>query len=56
MADPIKIMVVEDHHVVRQGLVALLNCVPGMQVVAETADGRMALPVSPGTHYRPDDV
>lgn len=43
MADPIKIMVVEDHHVVRQGLVALLNGVPGMQVVAETADGGMAL-------------
>lgn len=36
-------MVVEDHHVVRQGLVALINGVPGMQVVAETADGGMAL-------------
>ncbi len=43
MPDAIKIMVVEDHHVVRQGLVALLNGVPGMQVVAETADGGMAL-------------
>lgn len=43
MPDSIKIMVVEDHHVVRQGLVALLNGVPGMQVVAETADGGMAL-------------
>ena len=43
MSDSIKIMVVEDHHVVRQGLVALINGVPGMQVVAETADGGMAL-------------
>jgi DNA-binding NarL/FixJ family response regulator len=43
MPDSIKIMVVEDHHVVRQGLVALINGVPGMQVVAETADGGMAL-------------
>jgi two-component system NarL family response regulator len=36
-------MVVEDHHVVREGLVALMNAVPGMEVVAETADGRQAL-------------
>ena len=43
MPDTIKIMVVEDHHVVRQGLVALLNGVPGMEVVAETSDGGMAL-------------
>ena len=43
MPDSIKIMVVEDHHVVRQGLVALINGVPGMHVVAETADGRQAV-------------
>lgn len=43
MPDPIKIMVVEDHHVVRQGLVALINGEAGMQVVADTADGRQAL-------------
>jgi two-component system NarL family response regulator len=36
-------MVVENHHVVREGLVALMNAVPGMEVVAETADGRQAL-------------
>ena len=34
----IRIMVVEDHHVVRQGLVALLNVVDGLEVVAEAAD------------------
>ncbi|MHB1673887.1 MAG: response regulator [Acidobacteriaceae bacterium] len=43
MPGPIRIMVVEDHHVVREGLVALMNAVPGMEVVAETADGRQAL-------------
>ncbi|MBV9156146.1 MAG: response regulator transcription factor [Acidobacteriaceae bacterium] len=36
-------MVVEDHHIVRQGLIALLNTVPDMTVVAESADGREAI-------------
>jgi two-component system NarL family response regulator len=36
-------MVVEDHHVVRQGLVALLKTVPDMSVVAEGADGKQAI-------------
>jgi two-component system NarL family response regulator len=35
----IRILVVEDHHVVRQGLVALLRTVPDMTVVAQAADG-----------------
>jgi two-component system NarL family response regulator len=39
MSEPIKLLVVEDHHIVRQGLVALLNSVPDMTVVAEAADG-----------------
>ncbi|MGH9615343.1 MAG: response regulator [Acidobacteriaceae bacterium] len=43
MTDSINIMIVEDHHVVREGLVALVNGVPGMRVVAETADGKKAL-------------
>jgi len=36
----IRILVVDDHHVVRQGLVALINSVDDMEVVAEAADGR----------------
>jgi two-component system NarL family response regulator len=36
-------MVVEDHHVVRQGLVALLNTMADMSVVAEGADGKQAV-------------
>jgi two-component system NarL family response regulator len=34
---------VEDHHVVRQGLVSLLNVVEGMEVVGEAADGVEAI-------------
>lgn len=45
-------MVVEDHHIVRQGLVALLNTVPDMTVVAEAADGRQAIDLF--RQHRPD--
>jgi len=37
--EQIRILVVEDHHIVRQGLVALLNAVPDLTVVAEASDG-----------------
>jgi two-component system NarL family response regulator len=37
--ESIRVLVVEDHHVVRQGLVALLNVVDGLEVVGEAADG-----------------
>lgn len=43
MSEPIRILVADDHHVVRQGLVALLKTVDGLQVVAEAADGREAI-------------
>ena len=36
---PIRVLVVEDHNVVRQGLVALLKVVEGLEVVGEAADG-----------------
>jgi two-component system NarL family response regulator len=42
-ADVIRILVVEDHAVVRQGLVALLRMTPGMAVVAEAPDGKRAV-------------
>ena len=41
-ANEIRIMVVDDHPIVRQGLVALINTEPGMTVVAEAADGARA--------------
>jgi DNA-binding NarL/FixJ family response regulator len=40
---PIRVLVVEDHHVVRQGLVALLNVAEGIEVVAQAADGVEAI-------------
>ncbi len=40
MSNPIRILVVEDHHVVRQGLVSLIKSVPDMSVVAEASDGK----------------
>jgi DNA-binding NarL/FixJ family response regulator len=39
----IRVLVVEDHHVVRQGLVALLNVVDGIEVIGEAADGVEAI-------------
>lgn len=41
--DPIRILVVEDHNVVRQGIVALLKTVEGLEVVGEAADGIEAI-------------
>jgi two-component system NarL family response regulator len=41
--DSIRVLVVEDHHVVRQGLVALLNVADGLEVVGEAADGVEAI-------------
>ena len=43
MSDLIRIMIVEDHAIVRQGLVALLRTVPDFSVVAEASDGRKAI-------------
>lgn len=42
-AETIRVMVVEDHQVVRQGLIALLGTVPGITVVAQASDGAEAL-------------
>lgn len=48
----IRVLVVEDHHVVRQGLVALLNVVEGLEVVGEAADGIEA--IAQFSKYQPD--
>jgi DNA-binding NarL/FixJ family response regulator len=52
MSEPIRILVVDDHNIVRQGLVALLNTVPDLKVVAEAADGEEAITVH--RKHRPD--
>ena len=41
--EPIRVLVVEDHNVVRQGLVALLSVAEGLEVVGEAADGIEAI-------------
>ena len=43
MSDLIKILVVDDHMVVREGLCALLTPRNGMEVVGEAADGAEAV-------------
>jgi two-component system NarL family response regulator len=45
-------MVVEDHHVVRQGLVALLNVMPEIEIVGEASDGFQAVELH--RHLQPD--
>ncbi len=52
MSEPIRILVVDDHTVVRQGLVALLNTVPDLTVVAEASDGHEA--VEAHRRHKPD--
>jgi DNA-binding NarL/FixJ family response regulator len=39
----IRILIADDHPIVRQGLVAILNDQPDMQVVAEVSNGRQAI-------------
>ena len=50
----IKILVADDHEIVRQGLRALLEAQPGWQVVAEAVDGRDAVDKAKRMH--PDVV
>jgi two-component system NarL family response regulator len=51
-AAKIRILVADDHAVVRMGLVALINSEPDLTVVAEVEDGRQALEAF--RHMRPD--
>jgi len=39
----IRVMVIDDHQIVRQGLVALINTEPDLTVVAEGANGQQAI-------------
>lgn len=42
-ANPIRVMLVDDHPAFRKGMAALIESEPGLEVVAETGDGREAL-------------
>ena len=50
--DVIRILIAEDHNVVRDGLVAIIKQERDMDVVAETGDGRQAVELWKG--HRPD--
>jgi DNA-binding NarL/FixJ family response regulator len=43
VADPIRVLLVDDHRVVRRGVMAYLELVDDIQVVGEAGDGRQAL-------------
>ena len=45
-AQPIRIVVADDHPVVRSGLVALLGTIPGLEVAGEADDGDSAVRVA----------
>ncbi|HZT59105.1 MAG TPA: response regulator transcription factor [Pyrinomonadaceae bacterium] len=51
-ADSIRIIVVDDQAVVRQGFVSLINTVPGMTVIAEGINGQQAVELY--RKHRPD--
>ena len=53
-AEPIRVLVVDDHPVVRQGLRSFLASREGMEVVGEAADGEAA--VAEAERLRPDVV
>ena len=43
MTDRIRILIVEDHHVVRKGLMALLQASPEVEIIGEAGDGLEAI-------------
>lgn len=40
---PIRILIADDHYLVRMGLIAMINTEPDMQIVAEATDGAQAV-------------
>jgi len=53
-AKPIRILIADDHTIVRQGLARLIEENPGMKVVAEATNGRVA--VDQALELKPDVV
>ena len=51
---PIRVLVVDDHPVVRGGLMALLGTIDGIDAVGEAADGTLA--IAAAIEHRPDVV
>ena len=51
-SEKIRILIADDHYIVRMGLVALVDTEPDMEVVAEATDGNQALELF--AKYHPD--
>ena len=49
---PIRILVADDHYIVRMGLTAMVNIEPDMEIVAEASDGAQAVALF--TKFKPD--
>src|SRR5580698_498391 len=41
-SSPIRILIADDHYIVRMGLIAVVNTEPDMEVVAQATDGAQA--------------
>lgn len=54
MTEPIRVLIADDHPVVRQGLSVMLAAQPDMELVAEAADGEEAVRLSQKT--KPDVI
>jgi DNA-binding NarL/FixJ family response regulator len=54
MTDPIRVVVADDHPIVRAGIVGLLDQAPGIEVVGEASDGAEAVELA--ASERPDLV
>ncbi len=52
MASPIRILAVDDHPLLREGIAALVNSQPDMKLIAEAANGREA--IEQFRKHRPD--
>ena len=54
MAEPIRLLIVDDHAVVRKGLAMVLRLEPGLEVVGEAENGRVGLEAAKS--FEPDIV
>ncbi|RXZ45770.1 response regulator, partial [Agromyces binzhouensis] len=54
MSEPIRVVVADDHPIVRAGIVGLLDSEPGIEVVGEAVDGGEAVALA--TELQPDLV
>ena len=52
MTDPLRVLVVDDHPIVRGGIAALVQDEPEFELVGEASDGETAVRIAPAV--RPD--